>query len=333
MAILFLNITDTFFDKQEVEALRTQLGSVYTELEKETMFDDAIATLEAMMLEQEVTLDISMLTYEKVMDLLIIFDDATDEILDALVASQGEILLIAAERSDWEEAFYENPIWNDLEYQFYNQYYTLMMLDQLVYILNSVASQRTMVEFEEVRDLVFDSLIVMSPFMYGEAPEYMDDLFVAFETFLTSTSQDQYELIQNLLAYLDEEDSFLNYATNYDTAFGDDMEAIYDLGGHFAFVEIISIYYGFTQDETINNTNINDLLTALNIMFNTSVFVDNSLAPFDVADIIAAKVYVDSIGAEVSAFDSTALSETQITRINTIMDEINLIVQDQPTTE
>ena len=327
MAVLFLNIFDTFFDKAEVATLKTQMSNIYTETEKETMFNDAIDSLEAMLLEQETPFDLSMLTFERMMDLMLILDDATDEILDALVASEGEIILIAAERGDWEQGFYENPVWNELEYQYYNQHYTLLILDQVFYILNSVASQRTMAEFEEVRSLLFDSLSLIMPTIFGDQPVFMDDLLMAIEAFLTTTSEEQYDLIQSLFAYLDEEDIFLEYANNYETAFGTNMESIYDTGGHFAFVEIVSIYYGFMQDSTDNNTNINALITGLDTMFSLPVFVDNELVPFDIDLIIQARAYVDTIALEVSSFDSTNLTEAQITRINDIMDAIDVIMQ------
>jgi hypothetical protein len=81
------------------------------------------------------------------------------------------------------------------------------------------------------------------------------------------------------------------------------------------------------QDSTDNNTNINALITGLDTMFSLPVFVDNALVPFDIDLIIQARAYVDTIALEVSGFDSVNLTEAQITRINEIMDAIDVIMQ------
>ncbi|MDY0024338.1 MAG: hypothetical protein RBR66_05360, partial [Candidatus Izemoplasmatales bacterium] len=332
---LVITYVDDFLE--ENEALLQEISDVYTEDEKEAMFLQYKATLEAELTANEVSLDLSFFTFDKLMALQIIFDEALNDALDAFVASDGEILMIAAEMQEYDDEFWMNydPYNSDYDEHNYNMMiYQMKIIDQVMYLLNSVASEKSQADFENVREIIFEvaKIALSDSMMEAPTPEeeqMIDDLYDAVETFLTTTTEEEYEIIQSLLAYLDEEDVFLDFALAYEIKYDNDYAAIHtEEHGYFVFAFAMNNYDAYMTTE--NEANFDAILAAMVILFEEDIFVDNNMTevPTIANDLFD---YINSVSAEVAGFDYANLTLANIGRIQEIMTEIDAIVTQTPT--
>jgi len=332
---LVITYVDNFLE--ENEALLQEISDVYTEDEKEAMFLQYKATLEAELAASEVALDLSFFTFDKLMALQIIFDEALNDALDAFVASEGEILMIAAEMQEYDDEFWMNydSYTSDYDEHNYNMMiYQMKIIDQVMYLLNSVASEKSQADFENVREIIFEIAKISLSDSMMEAPtpeeeQMIDDLLDAVETFLTTTTEEEYEIIQSLLAYLDEEDVFLDFALAYEIKYDNDYAAIHtEEHGYFVFAFAMNNYDAYMTTE--NEANFDAILAAMVILFEEDIFVDNNMTevPTIASDLFD---YINTISAEVAGFDYANLTLANIGRIQEIMTEIDNIVTQNPT--
>jgi hypothetical protein len=327
VAILVITYFDEFLAENEV--LLDNIEAVYTDAEKEEMFNDYMDMMESYWAENgdaPIT-EINFLSFQKAMALKAIFEDAFEDLLDAFVASEGEILLLIAEQQDWEDAFWDQDYydidWD--EYDYFNGYYQFKIMDQAVYLLNSVISGRSQDDFIEVRGLFIDAY---KEFINEIVPDatytQVQSLVTAIDAFLANTTEEEYELIQSLAAYMDEEDVFLDYANAFETLYSDDYEAMNGEDSHyFQIAFAFDVYSGYMTSG--NRANIDVLIDEAGILLATSYFAQYNLSEYpeiakDLLD------YIDTVDNEVAGFDYTNLTAANKTRIDAILEAMQEIV-------
>jgi hypothetical protein len=321
----------TYFDNflEENEDLLDEIDAVYTDEEKELMYNDAIAMLEDSLSEQGFSpiTDLSFLSFDLVMALEVIFDDAFNDLLDAFVASEGEILMLIAEMQEYEDEFwslsYMEQDWD--EYDYNSTIYQFKIMDQAAYLMNSIVSGRTQADFEEVRGLfiaVYKETITF--FMEGATFTEIQSTVAAIDAFLLNTTEEQYTLIQSIFAFVDEEDIFLDYANAYETLYADDFAAMNSEDSMYFQVAFAIDAYNIYMTSA-NRANINAIIDEVVILLAADVFADAGLETYPglVTDLLD---YIDTIDAEVAGFDYTNLTTANKARLDEIMTEIETIV-------
>lgn len=326
----------TYFDNylEENEALLDEIENVYTEEEKEAMFNDYIETLEDALTEEGMAIDLAFMNYDQLMTVSDIFDEAFNELLDAFVASDGAILLLIAEMEVYSDEFYsqdyEDRDWD--EYDYNSTIYQFKIMNEVVSLLNAVVSERTQEDFEAVRGLIIDyaSLALtmsMGGMISAESTDYSMDLTTIIadvETFMNNTTEEQYGLIQNIFAYLDEEDVFLDYANAYETLYADDYEAIYsEDNDYFLFAFLMDVYDGLVDSETRGY--LDGIIDAVVVLLENEMLAELEVDSYPdlVTDILD---YLDTVSAEVAGFDYADLTTANKTRIDEIMTALQEIM-------
>jgi len=328
-----------YFDNylEENEELLDEIDNVYTEEEKEAMFNDYLETLEDAISEEGLALDLAFMDYDQLMAVSEIFDEAFNELLDAFVASDGALLLLIAEMEEYNDEFYSQDrgdmVWNEHEY--YSTIYQFKIMNEVVTLLNAVVSERSQEDFETVRGLIIDYVGFMVPLMMGNMMDVMStdvtmdftSIITDIETFMENTTEDQYGLIQNIFAYLDEEDVFLDYANAYETLYEDNFDDIHNEDNdYFLFAFLMDVYDGLVDNETRGY--LDGIIDAVIVLLENEMLAEVGLEAYPdlVTDILD---YLDTVSGEVAGFDYTDLTTANKTRIDEIMDELQDIMWDK----
>jgi hypothetical protein len=326
----------TYFDNylEENEDLLDEIENVYTEEEKEAMFNDYLETLEDALTEEGMAIDLAFMNYDQLMTVSDIFDEAFNELLDAFVESDGAILLLIAEMEIYNDEFYSQDYytrdWN--EYDYNSTIYQFKIMNEVVSLLNAVVSERTQEDFEAVRGLIIDYATLaltmsMGDMMSVESTYYSMDLttiITDIETFMNNTTEEQYGLITNIFAYLDEEDVFLDYANAYEELYADDYEAIYsEDNDYFLFAFLMDVYDGLVDTE--NRGYLDGIIDAVVVLLENEMLADLEVDSYPdlVTDVLD---YLDSVSGEVAGFAYTNLTTANKTRIDEIMEDIQDIM-------
>ena len=326
----------TYFDNylEENEDLLDEIENVYTEEEKEAMFNDYLETLEDALTEEGMAIDLAFMNYDQLMTVSDIFDEAFNELLDAFVESDGAILLLIAEMEIYNDEFYSQDYldmdWKEKDYN--STIYQFKIMNEAVTLLNAVVSERTQEDFEAVRGLIIDYATLaltmsMGGMMSVESTDFSMDLtsiITDVETFMNNTTEEQYGLIQNIFAYLDEEDVFLDYANAYETLYADDPEAIYsEDNDYFSFAFLMDVYDGLVDNETRGY--LDGIIDAVIVLLENEMLADLEVDSYPdlVTDVLD---YLDTVSGEVAGFDYTDLTTANKTRIDEIMEELQDIM-------
>ncbi|MDD4069137.1 MAG: hypothetical protein PHF05_01670 [Candidatus Izemoplasmatales bacterium] len=331
-SILMINYVDKYLE--ENETLLDQIEDVYTEEEKEEMFNDYMAELDDLTDSGSAGMvmiySFSDLTFDQMMNLQVIFDEALNDLLDAFVESEGQLLILQAQITDLEEEFWAEEVNGPdyAEYDFNKQVYQFKIADQVVYLLNSVVSERSLSDYEEVSGfiiktflpLVFGSMTDMSMMMEPTITVEDNPMITVLETFMDSTTEEQYKLIQSLVAFLDEKDIFMDYVNDFTDAYSEDYDAIYsDDNQYFQMIFMLSAYDQYMSSS--NRDNIDELLTQLGVMFEDDMFSSYELDGY-IAAVTSVLDYFDEVASEVADMDFSNLSTEDKARLDVISVEV-----------
>ena len=331
-SILMINYVDKYLE--ENETLLDQIEDVYTEEEKEEMFNDYMAELDDLTDSGSAGMvmiySFSDLTFDQMMNLQVIFDESLNDLLDAFVESEGQLLILQAQFTDLEEEFWSKTVNGPdyAEYDFNKQVYQFKIADQVVYLLNSVVSERSLSDYEEVSGfiiktflpLVFGSMTDMSMMMEPTITIEDNPMITVLETFMDSTTEEQYKLIQSLVAFLDEKDIFMDYVNDFTDAYSEDYDAIYsDDNQYFQMIFMLSAYDQYMSSS--NRDNIDELLTQLGVMFEDDMFSSYELDGY-IAAVTSVLDYFDEVASEVADMDFSNLSAEDKARLDVISVEV-----------
>ncbi len=335
LSVLFIEYFDKFLDDNE--DLLDQIDAIYTDEEKEQMFDQYMDSAEALMEENEVpsivTFDLSFMSFERMMALRLVFEDAFNDLLDAMVKSEGQVILLIAEAQEYSETYgdlpYEQRDYN--EYDYNNTVYQFEILDQIAYLMNSVVSEMTEDEFSELVDFLVDYLKVYLPMVFNFGYEYssvqspydIEDMLEAVETFIADTLEDGYDLSQTLFAYLDEKDVFADYLELYQSAFEDNPDLLEENEDYFSLVFLLNFYDDFMSRSVKGN--IDGIITELSALLANSAF-DDTVVEFDTQTINDLLDYLDDVSDEANDFVYENMPRTQKDRLDEIFEEIQDIM-------
>ena len=224
-------------------------------------------------------------------------------------------------------------VWNEHEY--YSTIYQFKIMNEVVTLLNAVVSERSQEDFETVRGLIIDYVGFMVPLMMGNMMDVMStdvtmdftSIITDIETFMENTTEDQYGLIQNIFAYLDEEDVFLDYANAYETLYEDNFDDIHNEDNdYFLFAFLMDVYDGLVDNETRGY--LDGIIDAVIVLLENEMLAEVGLEAYPdlVTDILD---YLDTVSGEVAGFDYTDLTTANKTRIDEIMEELQDIMWDK----
>ncbi|MDT8336330.1 MAG: hypothetical protein RQ856_00730 [Candidatus Izemoplasmatales bacterium] len=333
IAILGIIYFDDFLEDNE--ALIDEIEEIFTDEEKEVMFNDYIASIEDAANEQAFTsIDLSFITFDKMMALQVIFEDAFNEFLDAFVVSDGQILRAVAEIAIYEKEFRDSDYYDSdyTEYNFNSTILGLNIANETVYLLNSVVSERTEEEFEEVRGFFIDFIATYVPTMLmsdmGLTFTEVQGMVTEFENFMNNTTTEQYDQVQNIFAFLDEEDIFLDYTTLYEDTYENNLEDLDLESNYFNMIFIINVYDDYMI--TGNRDDVDAIIAAVAVMLGSSAFsnLDAEEYPEVMTELLD---YLDTITDEVSGMVYTNMPSSQTDRLDDIAIEIQNIILQTPT--
>lgn len=333
IAILGIIYFDDFLEDNE--NLLDEIKAIYTDEEKEEMFNDYIQTMEDAANEQAFTsIDLSFMTFDKMMALQVIFEDAFNEFLDAFVVSDGQILRAVAEMAIYEEEFRDLEYYQRdyTEYNFNNAIFGMKVANEVVFLLNSVVSERSEAEFDEVRGFAVDIIVTYVPTMLMSEKSItftkIQAMVTGFETFMNNTTTEQYDQVQNLFAFLDDEDIFLDYATLYEDTYENNLEDLELESNYFNMIFMINTYDDYMTSG--NRADVDAVIAALAVMLSSSAFSD--LDAEEYPDVVTELLdYLDTITGEVAGMVYTNMPSSQTDRLDDIITEIQNIIRQIPT--
>ncbi|MBN2876104.1 MAG: hypothetical protein JXL85_00445 [Bacilli bacterium] len=221
MAEVFILTVKYFRDfKNDNQALIDSISEVFTEAEQETLFDDYVQALNNADLDGETVSIPAEITFEQILLLQTVFEDAFDEFLDAFVASDGEVVRLAAIMSGfdydyWEETYSNYVLGVDYdtstEYYHNQDLYTILIGGEVVKLMNAVVQSLDAEGYEAFLDFIVTIVIGNMGTVTSMSEEYSMDLGPvgdAFDVFLADSAADQLELIQKLAEFAVDEDVF-----------------------------------------------------------------------------------------------------------------------------
>ena len=335
LSILFIEYFDKYLDDNE--DLLDQIDAVYTDEEKEQMFDQYMDSAENLMSEGDFeglpVMDLSFMSFERMMTLRVVFEDAFNDLLDALVDSEGQAILLIAEAREYSETYWDLPYeqrdYN--EYDYNNTVYQFEILDEIAFLMNSVVSEMSEDDFSELVNFLVDYLKVYLPMVFFVGYEYssiqspydIEDILEAIETFVADTLEDGYDLSQSLFAYLDNEDVFAEYVELYQGAFEDDPDLLEENDDYFSLVFLLNFYDDFMSRSVKGN--IDGIITELSALLANSAFDDLEI-DFDTQTINDLLDYMDTVSDEANDFVYENMPRTQKDRLDEILEEIQDIL-------
>ncbi len=363
--IILVKVFDRFYDDNQ--NLFDTFEAVFTDEEKELIYEDSIEALaDAFAMEYDIPSEAaiglySSLDFSTLLDMQVILEDGFEAVLNELVASDCEIIRqIAISEGYYRdystiEGTYENVALDEVytKTEFYYernltdarvQQYSFNLVNAWVQTLNETKMNTitTMLVDQIFKGLVtnmFDEIAYGAPFNQAAA---LDALVVVNSTLLDSNG-DIIEFVKNAMKYAVDQEVFMDYIdvltdvhnymkSEYGVNYEDDY--VYDEVEDYArLIYMASHYVNF-----MNNSNrglLNDILdNVFTAMKDNDVqaITNMSSAQVDQLDTEIGELLdeVKSGFDAIDRFDATNLSEANITKINEVLDDIQLEAEDIP---
>lgn len=344
---------DAFRDDNE--ALLESISNVFTDEEKEIMFDDYISSMQ----DNEIIEDeygdqldslftaFSNLNFELLLYLETTSKEAFDAALDVFVERDGELLksLIILQGFTYYTYYddYSNDATNESyenfgEFSHYQTLSTYDFLKELLYVLDGMFNT---IDDEDYGTLIEVIFAVIPTDLLVPALEIDNasavSLKAAFNTMMDETKGNQLELIQNLVGYIIdedviddlyqvEEDLYSYWTTEYNN-----VDYLYivenDTYVKYAFMIEMASYYA----DFMNNANrglLDGIIDELVLFMRNSAFLENTLLTNDQIDYFATNVndlldYIKTTLNQIGDFDASDLSSSEVEEIEAFMDEVS----------
>ncbi|MCK9235515.1 MAG: hypothetical protein WC225_01690 [Acholeplasmataceae bacterium] len=329
ITILLLTYAHNFFEDNK--ALLEEISDVFSGPEKEALYDDYIQMIKDAFAEGDYQpfTDVSLLPYAKFMAMGTVFEDAFYDLLAEFVAREGVILLYQADWYEYQDEYEDRPwqLQDNAEYMYYNTYYTSIIANEAAHLIDAIVGNRVLADYELVIEIWLEMVGEMMLNEFVEGSELDVELILgSLEDFFDESGANQFALIQNLFAFLAGEDVILEYANAYEELYGDN----YPVSGEDGFDYFEIAFYFQAYDEFMtpaNRAHLDAILDELEVLAAASGLDETGYEAFiDVArDILD---YLDSVSAEVAAFNYLALTAGNKARIDTIMGDIFELIPD-----
>ena len=343
---------DAFRDDNE-ELLKS-ISDVFTDEEKEILFDDYISSIENNeMIEEEYgdQLDslltaFSDLNFELLLYLETTNQEAFDAALDMFVERDGELLNKLIELQGFIYYTYYNEYSNSVigeiydsfgEFSHYKTLATYDFVEELVYVLDAALNSINDEDYGTFIEVLFaiipiDLLTPALEIDNNSATAIVD----AFNSMLDASKENQLDFVQNLFEYIIdenvidglyqvEEDVYAYWTTEY-TGLDYNYIAENDTYVKYAFmIEMASYYVDF-----MNNSNrglIDDIIDEVVLFMKNDTFLDYTLLTDTEIDYFSTNIsdlldYIEATLNQIADFDASNLSSANEADIEAFVAEI-----------
>ena len=324
IAILGITYFEAYKDKYQ--ALFDDIRDIYTDAEKEVLYAENITMAEELMSSEPMMPSIDFPTFKKMLALDAIFQDAFDELLDAFVESEGSLLVSIADLLDYQDEF-DNNGFNSNSYNFYSTVYSMKIIDQVVYLINSVASERSQSEFVEVRDFVVEIVTEITLLNMGGdfSSAETQDIKDAIDAFMSDTKGAQHDLVQSVAKYLDKNDTFLDYADLYKATYQSNLTKLNEEKDYFNIIFIMGVFDDYMTSG--NRADVDKLISELADILDVQALKDLQDMTYLPDALDEALDYIDSVAKEIGGINPATLTTTQKNRIEDVIEHIQSLLE------
>ncbi len=340
-AIITISYYNDFRDDNK--ALLDSISNVFTDDEKELLYDDYTGMVEDL---NDGSLSSLNMSFQDLLVLQTTFEDAFDQMLDVFVERDGELLRLYVIMSEYKYDFESQSYKNDVSGKIYQEYSdysydrnldTIKFLKELTYILQGgfkeVDSKDYHLFVPFITNILSDYLVNSNEGSY-ESIDY-DVLETLISVFVENSGDMQFELIENLLNYLVDEkvfDDFYALEVNIKESnleeFQENAETIFWLGVYDDFMNennsellddiIIEFFDQLSQTNNLNGLDltseqVNIIETNVNDFFEYISENSDTILGFDYTNLSTS----DSL--TIDAFNATL--ETYLSAISNQLDK------------
>jgi len=251
--------------KQDNQALIDLLSEVFTDEEKEIMFDDYIDALGAdEMFTTTMITQLKALDFQQVLYLDVMLGDLFDTFLDIFVETDGEVIRLAVQLGAFEWDYYSDTYlnrvtgeefssWEEMNYE--ESLIRYEMFGEVAVIVQALLDDISDEDYSTLLDFISSVALIMVDGI--EDSSEFTPIVEAFQLVLENTSSDQLDLVKNLVNYLVNEEVFVQLSemtqdvnaaliAEFGTEYWDD-DAYYgnDIEEYYTIITAAGIFDGF----------------------------------------------------------------------------------------
>ncbi len=357
--VMILNVK--YFDsyKADNDDLFDEMNEMFTDEEKEAMFDEAVTAFAAMSdtdsSTEMVSEMLSSVNFETLLELQIVLEEAFDAFLNAFVASDGEIIRQVAIAENYSYYYYDEEYQNYATDETFANYTEFRHKESLtnfevgkeaVYLMDAVLQTVKAEDYQKALDFMFALIPSEDASMSdkgGMSLAYFG-LMTVFQSAVDSSSSSQFELLQNVVEYLVDEDVFDDLAQleidsyNYGVSeYGADFRnsrSGYEDDSYFDYAELIfaaGVYDGFMTNA--NRGLVDDIVDAIAIALKDDTIQEESGMTDTEVDTMKTNVglLLDFLSTEfddIKDFNASNLTTSNLTTLEDFQDDLMTTLQD-----
>lgn len=349
MLALLIEYYNKFLD--ENDELIDQMDAVFTDAQKEAMFDAYMAELDPEMMEEDILYSVlTNMSYEELDQFADIMDKVGEKLLDSLVATDSEILLLIAEMNGFDDFYYEEyfnratgeTYANETAMAHASSLVAIELIGEVVVHLGAVANTLTATDMEFIANVIADNY----PFRMMIEEEILTDTEVEklrdnMRSMLKKQLPKLLQLIQNLTEFVDDEEvidavltEFGEIHTHFISEYGSDYHVDEDYESDTYGQYALIIHFSGWVSEFMNSTHTTiaeNLVKAIADLLITPEMLEvlsGEKTEIETYEVNALEV-IDFILDEMKVFktyDKDSLSSTQRARIDSFMPGIGEIM-------
>lgn len=314
-AILLITYIDSYF--KENSELIDRINNVYTAAEKEAAFNDYLESMSEIMEEFNLLPEFaSIFTFNTLLTMEGVFEDAFYAILDKFVEREGALLMKIAEQQLYLSNF------NTLEH-LNDNYYSVLIMNEVAHLVNAAYQTVSYEEFDTLRESIVEFAVLgFTLSIFGETDENFNN---TINTLFNNTSNDLYLLSRGVVQYLAENEVLLAYANAYEARFKNSYQDIFTEQEDFKLAFILKEVHQYMTTETYGN--ISSIIDELEDFFMLDMF--EGQVPVDATDRLQSVLdYFKTTKAEIMGFNPGSLTQAQKNRLHVILEDIQDILND-----
>ncbi|MCK4551353.1 MAG: hypothetical protein KAU02_00445 [Tenericutes bacterium] len=346
LAILSIEYFKEFKDSNQ--ALLDSISDIFTDEEKELLFDDYLAVLiSGDIVGDEYQIIYSGLVevnFQTILHLQSVYGDAFDAALDVFVERGGEVIrqlvILQNYGMDYFEDTYVNFATNDVyenDYEFNSERMktNYKVLEEVFYILEATIDIFNDEDYGKFIELIFDLIPVEAFFGSGFDSQFTESTLELIKGLIEETMDnskaDQLELFQNIVGYVVDEEVFANFYSVEEDRFAY-LESVY---GYDA-TDDSYLQYGYTiemakvYDDFMSSANrglVDDILTEFILALYDTNFQSITLLEDTEIDFIDQNIanlldYIKDELGTIADLDASNLSEDDILTILSFESEV-----------
>ncbi|MCK9235516.1 MAG: hypothetical protein WC225_01695 [Acholeplasmataceae bacterium] len=323
-AILLITYIESYL--KDNSELIDRINNVYTAAEKEAAFNDYLESMSEMMEEFNLLPEFaSIFTFNTLLTLEGVFEDAFYAILDKFVEREGALLMTIAEQQLYETNFNRLDYWEQDydEHFYYDDFYQALIMNEVAHLVNAAYQTISYEEFDTLREAIVEFAVF--GFMSSIIGEADNNFSNTINTFFNNTSNDLYLLSRGLVQHLAENDVLLAYANAYEARFKNHYQDIFAEHVDFKLVFILKEFHQYMTTETYGH--IDSIIDELEDFFMLDIF--EGQIPWDATDRLQSALdYIKTTKAEIMGFNPGSLTQAQKNRLHVILEDIEDILND-----